>query len=184
MQTRKTSSATAGPSALPAPSPTAPTSPRRWTLTDTDGRTLTGHLPPWAGDDPSEHNVPPDAWEDRLADIHLTRRFPGRTVPVYCATSPAPGPVAEEAFSCTLDCNPHAEGPEPRVPLVNMHLCGDSWFTDLGPEDLTRLAATFRWVANRLDREVRPALVDAQEDWAGHTRSDVKDVAPGTRRIT
>jgi hypothetical protein len=181
MQMRKTSSATGGPSALPAPRPAAP---RRWTLTATDGRTLTGHLPAWAGADPSEHNVPPDAWEDRLADVHLTRRFAGRTVPVYSATSPAPGPVAEEAFSCTLDCNPHAEGPEPRVPLVNMHLCGDSWFTDLGPEDLTRLAATFRWVANRLDREVRPALVDAQEDWAGHTRSDVNDAAPGARPIT
>ncbi|WUH18613.1 hypothetical protein OG370_13755 [Streptomyces sp. NBC_00448] len=144
---------------------------------------MTGHLPGWAGADPSEHNVPPDAWENRIADIHLTRRFAGHAVPVYSATSRAAGPVAEEAFSCTLDCNPHAEAPDACVPLVNMHLCGESWFTDLGPEDLTRLAATFRWVADRLDREVRPALVDAQEDWSKRVGSNVKDAPPGTSRI-
>lgn len=142
---------------------------RLWTLTTTNGRSVTGYLPGWAGDDPSEHNVPAADLDDRLSDIHHTRFFPGQRVPIYAAASRSGRPVEEEVLSCTLDCTPYAEGPDVRVPVINVHVCAESWITDLDPEGLAQVAAQLRDQADRLDNEVRPALIAAREDWANRS---------------
>jgi hypothetical protein len=103
---------------------------------------------------------------DRLADIHHCARFPGQRADVYTATDPAGRPSEQEIFSCTLDCTPYAELPEPRVPVANVHLCEESWITDLDPDGLLRVADLLRAQADRLDREVRPALIAARNDWS------------------
>ncbi|SEG42151.1 hypothetical protein SAMN05216223_10586 [Actinacidiphila yanglinensis] len=151
---------------VPTGSPAPPGLPRRWTLSAADGHTLSGYLPPWAGDDPSEHNVPVGELADRLADIHHCARFPGQTAAVYTAADRTGRPCEQEILSCTLDCTPYAEPPEPRVPVVNLHLCEESWITDLDPDGLLRVADLLRAQADRLDRVVRPALLAARNDWS------------------
>lgn len=149
-----------------------PGPPRRWTLTAADGHALSGYLPPWAGDDPSEHHVPVDQLADRLADIHHSAGFPGQTATVYTAADPTGRPCEQEIFSCTIDCTPYAQLPDPRVPVANVHLCEESWITDLDPDGLLRVADLLRAQADRLDREVRPALIEARKDWAARTRAE------------
>ncbi|BBA98826.1 hypothetical protein RVR_5171 [Actinacidiphila reveromycinica] len=155
----------------PAEFPELPGPARRWTLTAADGRTLSGYLPPWAGDDPSEHHVPVEQLADRLADIHHSARFPGQAVAVYTAADPSGRPSEQQILSCTIDCAPYAPLPDPRVPVANVHLCEESWITDLDPDGLLRLADLLRAQADRLDREIRPALISARADWAARARS-------------
>ncbi|WP_328466830.1 DUF6907 domain-containing protein [Streptomyces sp. NBC_00448] len=156
----------------PAEFPELPGPARRWTLTSVDGHTLSGYLPPWAGDDPSEHHVPVDQLAHRLADIHHSARFPGQTATVYTAADRSGRPSEQEIFSCTLDCTPYAELPDPRVPVANVHLCEESWIIDLDPEGLLQVADLLRAQADLLDRKVRPALIAAREDWAIGTHSE------------
>ncbi|WP_435133671.1 DUF6907 domain-containing protein [Actinacidiphila sp. bgisy144] len=149
----------------PAEFPVLPGLPRQWTITTSDGRTVTGYLPPWAGDDPSEHNVPADQLADRLADIHHTARFPGQRINLYSAPGPTGRPTSQEIFSCTIDCTPYAFHPDPRMPVANVHLCEETWITDLDPDGLLNLAHLLRAQADRLDHEIRPALLSAITTW-------------------
>ncbi|MFJ2957072.1 DUF6907 domain-containing protein [Streptomyces sp. NPDC087270] len=139
--------------------------PRRWTLTTIDGATIHGHLPGWAGADPSEHNVPTNELADRLADIHHTVRFPGQTLPVYTAAARTGKSVEQEILSCSVDCTPYAKDPEPRAPVANLHLCEENWIPDLDPDGLARVADHFRAQADRIDHQILPMLVAACEDW-------------------
>ncbi|WP_328463829.1 DUF6907 domain-containing protein [Streptomyces sp. NBC_00448] len=157
-----------------SPAPSAPSElrtdsgSRRWTLTTTDGHTLRGYLPPWAGVDPSEDDVPPSQLADVLTDIHHSRSFTGQTASVYTATGRASGPVEQEILSSTLDCTPNVEPPQPQMPVVNVHLCEESWITDLDPDGVAGVAAMLRAQADHLENEVRPALVAARRDWTSH----------------
>jgi hypothetical protein len=147
-------------SALPTPAPA-----RHWTLATTDGQTVTGYLPDWATDDPSERNIPPGQLEARLADINHHRPFSGQTVRVYTPANTHAEPVEEEVLHGSIDCNPYATQPEARTPVVNLHLAAESWITDLDPDDLTHLANQFRTQADHLDHTVRSALIAARNDW-------------------
>jgi hypothetical protein len=66
-------------SALPTTEPDATAdSVRQWAITTTiDGRT-TGYLPPWATENPSEPDVPPEELAARLAGIRHVAEFPGQ----------------------------------------------------------------------------------------------------------
>jgi hypothetical protein len=103
-----------------------------------------GYLPPWARVDPSEHNVPLGELDDPLADIHLSRFFPGQTASVYTAAGRMTQPVEQEMLSSTLDCTPNAQDPEPQIPVVNVHLCEESWITDLDSDGVARMVAMLR----------------------------------------
>jgi hypothetical protein len=156
---------TPGTAGLPAPAP-APAPARRWTLVTTTGHIVTGHLPDWATDDPSEHNVPPEQLAARLADINHHHPFPGRTVRVYTPANGHAEPVEEEVLHGSIDCNPCAPAPDPRIPVVNLHLAGETWITDLGPTELTHLATQLRAQADLLDHKIVAALIAARRDWA------------------
>jgi hypothetical protein len=102
---------------------------RTWTIATTNGPVVSGYLPDWAEDDPSESGVPVAGLSARLDDVWHRA---------------------------------------PRVPVVNLLIVDDYWITDLDPNGLAEVAARLRAQADRLDREVGPALVAAREDWAAH----------------
>ncbi|MEW1862431.1 hypothetical protein AB0399_18995 [Streptomyces sp. NPDC088194] len=171
--------ATPSSSALPAPATPPELNPkprpnpkpkpaRRWAITTTTGDTAIGHLPDWASTDPSEHDVPPHQLAARLADINHHVRFPGQVLRVYSPANSERHPMPVEVLHTSIDCNPYAPDPEPRVPVANLHLAGEYWLTDLDPEELGHLAGSLRTLADRLDHQVRPTLVAARSDWTRH----------------
>ncbi|WP_328461106.1 DUF6907 domain-containing protein [Streptomyces sp. NBC_00448] len=156
-------------SALPDPAtPQKSTPTRRWAITTTTGETAIGHLPAWASTDPSEHDVPPNQLAARLADINHHVRFPGEILRVYSPANPERHPTPVEVLHTSIDCNPYAPDPEPCIPIANLHLAGEYWLTDLGPEELGHLADGLRALADRLDHQVRPTLIAARSDWTGY----------------
>ncbi|WP_328912729.1 MULTISPECIES: DUF6907 domain-containing protein [unclassified Streptomyces] len=147
--------------APPAPVPAA----RTWTLTTTGGHTLTGHLPAWADDDPSESGIPLELLGTRLADISHRTTFPGQTTHVVLGSAPA---QEAKILWATIDCHPYADDPDPRTPVASIALVDDYWLTHLTPDDLTHIATQLRTQADRLDHDVKPRLIAAREDWAAH----------------
>lgn len=141
---------------------------RRWVITTSDGRVESGHLPAWATDDPSEHLIPPDQIEARLADINHCAAFAGQTARVYTPARRDGLPVEEEILRGSVDCNPYAPAGEPRIPVVNIHVAAETWLTGLGPEDLAGIATRLRAQADLLLEEVLPALITARADWQAH----------------
>ncbi|MFC4034479.1 DUF6907 domain-containing protein [Streptomyces polygonati] len=143
---------------------------RRWTIATTPGFSATGYLPAWAEEDPSESGVPLDRLQIRLADINHWTRFDGQTMRVRSPAFGGEGAQLGEAhiFRGSIDCNPYAEDPDPRVPVVNLAIIEDFWINDLDPADLADLAAKLRAQADRLDHEIRPQLIAARADWAEH----------------
>jgi hypothetical protein len=136
---------------------------RQWAIITTGGHVVTGYLPTWATTDPSERDVPLDELADRLADINHWAAFPGQTITVH---TPETGrPIEEEILHGSIDCNPYADAPEPRIPVANIHVAAECWISDLDPDDLARLAAQLRAQADRLEHQVRPALIAARTDW-------------------
>jgi hypothetical protein len=46
-----------------------------------------------------------------------------------------------------------------------VQIVDDFWFKDLDPEGVSAVAALLRAQADRLEQQVRPALVAARDDW-------------------
>ncbi|MGA5703940.1 DUF6907 domain-containing protein [Peterkaempfera bronchialis] len=159
-----TSTATATvtrPGVPPAPGREDPT----WTLTTTGGHTLTGHLPAWADEDPSESGIPLELLGTRLADISHRTTFPGQPAKVVLGSAPAQD---AEILWASIDCHPYAEDPDLRTPVASIAIVDDYWLTDLTPDDLTEITAKLRAQADRIENDIRPALVTARTDWADH----------------
>ncbi|SHK57061.1 DUF6907 domain-containing protein [Actinacidiphila paucisporea] len=136
--------------------------PRRWTVATTEGFTVTGHLLAWADDDPTATGVPPGQLAVQLADISHRAYFDGELLHVI-----APGREPQEGVLWgVLVCDPYAEDPAPRVPVVNIAVVDDYWINHLDPAGLAEVAARLRAQADRLDHDVRPRLVAARADWA------------------
>lgn len=128
---------------------------------------VSGYLPTWAEDDPSEVGVPVEMLGIRLAGISHRSFFEGQFI--YVVAPDAHGkPEEETVFECSIDCNPYGESPEPRVPVVNIQAFPEHWVLGLDPAAVAEMAAKLRAQADLLDNEVRPALIAAREDWAAH----------------
>jgi hypothetical protein len=125
----------------------------------------------WAEDDPSEAGVPADLLPERLAGIDHRTFFEG---PMVLLTAPGrPGgrrgePEEDAVFEGSIDCSPYDPDPRLRVPVVNIQVSVGHWILALDPEELADLAAKLRAHADRLDHEVRPALIAARADWTTH----------------
>lgn len=156
-----------GPGARPAPREQPPpwSTPGTWTITTTEGNTVSGYLPTWAEDDPTEVDVPVDDLPQKLAQVNHRAFFEGPMLPV---TAPDLWNGAEEdsVFEGSIDCNPYDPDPRLRVPVVNLQVSVGRWILGLAPEDLAGVAAKLRVHADLLDHKVRPALVAARADWA------------------
>jgi hypothetical protein len=147
--------------------PTPFSTPGSWTITTVNGVQTSGYLPAWAEDDPSEASVPLEMLSIRLADVSHRSFFEGQMMMVVAPD--ANGVADEEAvFEGSIDCNPYAEDPEARVPVVNIQVYLEHWILGLDPSGVTEVAAKLRAQADRLDHEVRPALIAARADWAAH----------------
>ncbi|MGC5361339.1 DUF6907 domain-containing protein [Streptomyces sp. DT24] len=124
---------------------------------------VTGCLPRWAENDPSESGVPPEQLGTRVADICHRASFDGRCM----AVAQDSGPVRKAVVpAVSIDCNPHDDGPGPRIPVANAQIVDDFWFRGLHPDAVVEAASTLRTQADRLEDAVLPALIDAREDWA------------------
>lgn len=140
---------------------------REWRITTTSRHTVSGYLPPWATEDPSEVDVPIEHLAARLVDVHHYADFEGQIVRNARRTGHDGAEPADLHVLCgSIDCVPFAADPDPRVPTVNVNLTPECWLSDLGPDDVLRLVAQLRSQADRLAYEVHPALVAARADWA------------------
>ncbi len=138
---------------------------REWTITTTSGVTVSGYLPRWAQEDPSEVDVPPEELAARLADITHHVDFPGQMLDSYSPGNPTSHDAPLEILRSSIDCNPYATGSDPRCPVVNIRIAGEFWLTDLGPKEVAGLVAKLRTLADRLDRDIIPTLDNARSDW-------------------
>ncbi|WJD99737.1 DUF6907 domain-containing protein [Streptomyces antimycoticus] len=137
-----------------------------WTITTTDGQTVTGYLPSWAEADPSEKDLDPARLPLQLADLAHVARFDGAPLRVF---SPGyegfKGGVFEEAvFAATLDVHPYDDEPVRRQPTVNLEVVQDHWIENLGPDELADVIAKVRAQMDRLD-DVHARLVQARAEW-------------------
>ena len=152
------------PSARKQPAPWS--TPGKWTITTEGGPVISGYLPAWAEDDPSEVDVPPALLPARLADLNHRTFFEGAMMPL---TTDPRGEAEEDAvFEGSIDCNPYDPHTRLRVPVVNIQVCRGHWILGLDPQALADIAAKLRAQADRLHNEVLPALIAAREDWAEH----------------
>jgi hypothetical protein len=139
--------------------------PGKWTITTEGGSVTSGYLPAWAEDDPSEFDVPLHLLPIRLADVSHRNFFEGQMMAIVAPD--ARGEADEDAvFEGSIDCNPYAEDPSQRVPVVNIQVCLEHWILGVDPKGLTEIASKLRAQADRLDEEVLPSLIAAREDWA------------------
>ncbi|MEW1860687.1 hypothetical protein AB0399_09955 [Streptomyces sp. NPDC088194] len=139
-------------------------SDRTWTIATTTGHTISGYLPPWSHSDPTATNVPVEHLGVTLADINHFAPISGQHLTITTGDSPCTTVV----FSGSMECNPYAEDPEPRVPVVSLQLVDDCWLHNLDPDQLVDVAAKLRAQADHLEHHVRPALIAAREDWTTH----------------
>jgi hypothetical protein len=154
--------------AIPVP-PTAVGGGGEWRITTSDGDVaIREYLPGWAEEDPSRTGVAPQLLGKLLADVHHRRDFGGESAVVAFASDP-PGPMV--VFGVTVGCRPFAEEGQPRVPVANVQIVDDFWFKDLDPEGVSAVAALLRAQADRLEQQVRPALVAARDDWQRNHRT-------------
>lgn len=152
-------------SAVQQPKPWS--TPGSWTITTTAGLAVSGHLPEWAEDDPSEIGVPQDLLPARLAGINHRNFFEG-TMMALTTTDSRDDAEEDAVFEGSIDCNPYDPDTRQRVPVVNIQVCLGHWILGLNPQELTDTAAKLRAQADRLHDEVLPALIAAREDWATH----------------
>jgi hypothetical protein len=157
-----------GPEEGPADTADTSVRGRTWHISTLCGCTVSGYLPAWAEDDPTATGVPFELLPILLDDVNHTASFDGQLVPVHSPVSRREPSHSEEEyiFRAHIACRPYTEDPEPRLPIVNIEIVGDLWINGLDPAGLAELASTLRAQADRLDHEVRSALVAAREDWA------------------
>lgn len=148
----------------------AAASGREWSITTTDGRVTSGHLPPWAQDDPSKAGVEPDRLRIELADITHEKSFGGCFIPV-CSGAEELGTL-KAMLVAHMQCRPFTDGGDPDevCPLVNIQLLDDLWIRRLGLDGVAKVAEKFRRFADLLVYTVTPALYAARGDWAAHVR--------------
>ncbi|MFJ2955709.1 DUF6907 domain-containing protein [Streptomyces sp. NPDC087270] len=157
------------PAALPATEPDATTSSAlKWLIATTTGEQVSGYLPAWAAEDPSESDVPPEELAARLADVCHYREFPGQVLRAYSPGNTSNEPEGLEVMSSSITCTPYAPAPELAAPVVTVRVAGEYWMTDLDPTGVADLVAGLRAVADRLDGVVIPQLNDIRAEWAAH----------------
>lgn len=141
--------------------------PGRWAITTTTGSAVRGYLPAWAEDDPSEAGVPPNLLPPTLAGICHRSLFEGQLFTVVPAGER--GEAQDEAvFEARITCRPYAPAPAVHVPVVDIEVYPGHWLLGLDAVGVTMVAAKLRAHADRLERDVRSALVTAHADWTAH----------------
>ncbi|WP_435178721.1 DUF6907 domain-containing protein [Actinacidiphila sp. bgisy145] len=140
-------------------------------ITTTAGEQVSGYLPPWAAEDPSEADVPPEELAARLADVCHYREFPGQVLRAYSPGNSSVAPEELEVMSSSITCTPYAPAPELALPVVTVRVAGEYWMTDLDPAGVADLVAGLRAVADRLDGVVIPQLNDIRAEWTAHHTS-------------
>ncbi|MFJ5608355.1 ATP-binding protein [Streptomyces sp. NPDC093221] len=143
------------------------TAPGTWTIATEGGAVVSGYLPEWAEDDPTEVGVPPDLLPSLLAQINHRSLFEGPMLPL-AAPDVWDGVEEDAVFEGSIDCDPYDEDPRLRMPVVNLHVAVGRWIPALDPQGLAEVTAKLRAHADFLDTKVRPALIAAREDWAAH----------------
>lgn len=142
-------------------------SERTWSIVTTSGLTVSGYLPVWAESDPSTSGVSLEELAVLLTEVDHCTGFDG--VPLGVEDGGFDGDVQQISFfRGSIDCHPFMEDPGPRVPLANIEVLPGHWLHRLDPAAVASLSATLRTLADRLDTELRPALVAARDDWARH----------------
>ncbi|MFI5759117.1 DUF6907 domain-containing protein [Streptomyces sp. NPDC051569] len=146
------------------------TSGRTWSISTTSGVTLTGYLPPWADEDPSESDVPPEELSVKLIDLAHWRPFDGQRMRIHNpADADGAGLTVEESlFDGHITCYPYSEDPQERTPYADVRVVDDLWLNNLTPEGLAKLATQLRMQADHLEKDVIPILEAARHDWAAH----------------
>ena len=138
---------------------------------------MSGYLPEWAEDDPTEVAVPLDLLPARLTGVNHRNFFEGAMLPLT-ATESRNDADEDAVFEGSIDCNPYDPDTRLRVPLVNIQVCLGRWILGLDPQQLTDIAAKLRAQADRLHDEVLPALITARDDWATHQHSSSPSQRP------
>ncbi|WP_435131442.1 DUF6907 domain-containing protein [Actinacidiphila sp. bgisy144] len=156
------------PAALPAEPDATTSSTRQWVITTTTGEQVSGYLPSWATEDPSEADVSSEELAVRLADVCHYREFPGQVLRAYSPGNTTDEPEELEVMSSSITCTPYAPAPELAVPVATVR---EYWMTDLDPTGVAHLVAGLRAVADRLDGVVIPQLNDIRAEWAAHHTS-------------
>lgn len=142
-------------------------SARIWTLRTVNGVTITGYLPAWSQNDPTEDNVPGDRLEMRLDDFKHARYYESDLVAKADLNDRGERSIGETAMLCPqIQCAPFHEDPANRVPTVSVELIEgyDHWIEGLDPQGVADLAAKLRTQAALLD-QVASDLAAAREDW-------------------
>lgn len=141
--------------------------PGTWAIATTDGAVISGYLPAWAEDDPTETGVPVEELPQRLAEVNHRNFFEGPMLPL---TAPDlwDGVEEDSVFEGSIDCNPYDPDPRLHVPVVNLQVSVGRYILGLNPDGLADIAAKLRAHADLLDHKVRPALIAARDDWAAH----------------
>lgn len=152
----------------------------RWTITTTNGISVSGYLPRWSACiNPSEDGVEPNQLSDRLEDVNHIVWYPGQLVAGNLQGTPqgtGERSVGTTAILCPqINCDPFHEDPAKRSPyaLVELIEGSDDWTTPLGPEGCTDLAAKLRAQADVLD-QVAIDLAAARADWAQNGSQQVQ----------
>lgn len=133
-----------------------------WQLGTTSDFAVSGYLPSWAEEDPSQDGVEITDLGVKLADIVHSTAIPGQYMRLSTTDAPAERSVI---LSGSIDCRPYAADPDRRVPVANLQLVDDYWMHDLDPDQLAEIAVTLREQADHLYQVVRPSLVAARADW-------------------
>jgi hypothetical protein len=150
------------------PSHETGTSPgRTWSISTTGSVTLTGYLPPWADEDPSQSDVPLDELSVKLIDLAHWQPFDGQRMRIHNpAHADGAGLAVEESlFDGHIACYPYSEDPQERTPYANVRVVDDLWLNHLTPDGLTRLTAQLRAQADHIEKAVTPILEAARNDW-------------------
>ncbi|WP_435178875.1 DUF6907 domain-containing protein [Actinacidiphila sp. bgisy145] len=154
--------------------------PGTWTISTTEGITLTGHQPDWSMDNPSRTGITLDQ-----AVGHLREHAHYAMLPVDPVLPPATldleinGTRYREStnlmFASQIACHPYAENPHQRVPTASLTIVEEWDFEGLAPTDLARFATQIRTQADYFETTVLPALTTAREDWTAHLPTSPAD---------
>jgi hypothetical protein len=135
---------------------------RTWVIATASGEAMTGYLPGWAEEDPSQAGVPAERLPAVLADITHYADMGGLIVPVVRAQDPAhDAPV----MAVSIECKPFPEDGDPLTPVVNVQVTDDYWIKNLDPAGVADLGQRLRTLAERLITTVAPTLAAARTDW-------------------
>jgi hypothetical protein len=150
----------------------AVSSSRTWSINTTGDITVTGYLPPWADEDPSDTDVPLEKLSAQLIDLSHWKSFDGQLMcihhPAHAAGDGKAGEGEDIVFSGNITCYPYSEDPQERTPFVNVRVVDDFWINNLTPDGLATLAAKLRAQADYLENNVAPTLEAFRRDWDAH----------------